>query len=465
MATDIQLNRPLERGSMGGSVPTPDKIWQVSVRAIWRFLRTQPASFWLICAYLFIEYVRPQQIYPALDFGAWAQITIIGALVALLFEGKSIRLPTMATGLYVAFVAIVLLSSFVAWNPSASWELISLPLSWLLIYVLIVNTVTTEKRFFIFMLSFLLYSAKMSQHGARTWAGIGFGFQDWGATGGPGWFHNSGEFGIQMCIFLPLSVAFILALRHRWQRWKLWLFALMPITAVMSMIASSSRGALVGGAALLAWLVLRTRYRVRALLLGAVTVIIVFTVLPQEQKDRLSAMGEDDTSVHRLTMWEDGIEIANEYPILGIGFNNWGPFYRDYYDHGLPHNIFIEAWSELGYLGLGAFLGLIGATAVLNRRTRRLAKEMGERGRFLYFMAHGLDGSLVGLLASGFFVTVLHYPFFWINLAMTVSLWVSARHTARRYARRSRPPRPGPLAPVPPAARQRPPAGVGAATR
>jgi hypothetical protein len=40
----------------------------------------------------------------------------------------------------------------------------------------------------------------------------------------------------------------------------------------------------------------------------------------------------------------------------------------------------------------------------------------------MYFMAHGLDGALVGYVASGFFISVLYYPFFWINFAMTVAL-------------------------------------------
>ena len=41
----------------GQSVPA---MFRVRPRAIWRFLRTQPASFWLVNFYLFLEYVRPQ---------------------------------------------------------------------------------------------------------------------------------------------------------------------------------------------------------------------------------------------------------------------------------------------------------------------------------------------------------------------------------------------------------------------
>ena len=46
-------------------------------------------------------------------------------------------------------------------------------------------------------------------------------------------------------------------------------------------------------------------------------------------------------------------------------------------------------------------------------------------------MAHGLDGALVGFLVCGFFVTVLYYPYFWINLAMTTSLYEAAKRWAK----------------------------------
>jgi hypothetical protein len=47
-------------------------------------------------------------------------------------------------------------------------------------------------------------------------------------------------------------------------------------------------------------------------------------------------------------------------------------------------------------------------------------------------MAHGLDAALWGYLASGFFVTVLYYPFFWINFAMTVALHRAALNKVRQ---------------------------------
>ena len=66
--------------------------------------------------------------------------------------------------------------------------------------------------------------------------------------------------------------------------------------------------------------------------------------------------------------------MMRDRPILGIGYANWTKYHTVTYGYRmLPHNIFIEAGSELGYTGLVAFVGLIGCTFVLNRRTRKLA--------------------------------------------------------------------------------------------
>ena len=85
-----------------------------------------------------------------------------------------------------------------------------------------------------------------------------------------------------------------------------------------------------------------------------------------------------------------------------------------------PHNIFIKAGAELGYPGLFCFLLMIIYVFIVNSRTRRVAKK--QDNIFFLYLAHGLDAGLVGYLVAGFFVTVLYYPFFWVQMAMTVAL-------------------------------------------
>lgn len=409
-------------------------MYSLRVQTIWEFLLRQPASYWLICAYLFFEYVRPQQIYEAISGWPLAFLAIILCTAVFFAEGNRVRSWTLADTALALFSGVILLSSVFAYRPEESFSNLELYLSWVLIYFLISGIVKTEGRFLVFMLSFLLYSLKMSQHAARSWGEIGFGFRDWGATGAPGWFHNSGEFAIQMTIFLPLSIYFILALRRYWPRWKLYLISLFPITAVIGLLASSSRGGQIAMGAVVIWMVARSRKKIAGLGALAALALVVFLLLPSEQKERFRSIGEDKESVARLTYWRHAGEMISEYPVLGVGYANWLPYYRANYDPRgeLVHNVFLQAATELGTVGLAAFLFLILATFMLNGRTRRLSKGLGQRGIFLHHMALGLDAALVGYLVSGFFVTVLYYPYFWINLAMTVALYTSTVAERRR---------------------------------
>jgi O-antigen ligase len=398
-------------------------LYAIKASVIWARLKGESASFWLICFYLFLEYVRPQSIYPELDVLPYAFITIVLAFIAYLFEANHLSVKNVENKLIVFFLLTVLLSSVLAYSPADSYANLQSFATWFVIYYLIIHIVNTEQRFLIFFLSFLIYNFKMSQHGFLSWALIGFQFRDWGVTGGPGWFHNSGEFGIELCIFIPLSIYFVLALYRHWGRLKLLVFLLLPFTAIASVIATSSRGALLGASAALLWMVGKSKVRTKALGLISIVAVVAYSYVPPEQQARLQASGEDATSIARLVRWKAGIEIMNDHPFIGIGHANWMPYYRDFYPQnhtGLSHNIFIDAGAELGYTGLMLFCLMILYTLVNNYRTRKLASAIDNR--FIFYTAHGLDAALIGFIISASFVSVLYYPYFWINMAFTVAL-------------------------------------------
>jgi len=56
-----------------------------------------------------------------------------------------------------------------------------------------------------------------------------------------------------------------------------------------------------------------------------------------------------------------------------------------------------------------------------NAKTRNLAKSM--ENNLFFYLSLGLDAGLIGFLVAGTFVTVLYYPFFWIQIAMIVALY------------------------------------------
>jgi putative inorganic carbon (HCO3(-)) transporter len=430
----IPTGRPYPQTTAMQTGPaSPERLYAMRIADIWGFIKTQPASFWFLNIYLFFEYVRPQQIYRTIDVLPWAWLSIWLTVAFMFIENVRTRRLYPADKMLIVFSAWLFVSMVTAEYPEVSFDHWSDYYSWILIYFLITNLINNERRYLVFLLAFLVYSTKMSQHGFRSFVERGGAFASYGASGAPGWFQNSGEFAIQMCIFFALSSYFVQVLKPHWSRQKLLLFLFMPVSAAVCLVASSSRGGVLGLIPVILWMLLKSRKRVKGLVLATVVGVSIWVLLPQEQKDRFSVMGEDDTSQSRLAYWEQGLDMMRNHPITGIGFKNWMGYSVTHYPPfisttgwrpmwQLPHNIFIEVGAELGYTGLLLFFGLIGMTLYTNHRTRKLSKLRPDGGKFATAIAHGLDAGMFGYLAAGFFVTVFYYPFFWINYAFTVAL-------------------------------------------
>jgi O-antigen ligase len=418
----------------------PTDLYDLRIRPLWSAFLTEGLAFWLLCAYMMFEYVRPQSVYPALAVLPWTTACMAGTAVAALVSARSVRVSTPATGFLAIYSFVVVLSSLSAYSPSWAFGQFDSYFLWVALYLIIIYVVTTETRMLLLVLAFVLYNFKMSLFATRSWVAIGFAFRDWGTGGAPGWFQNSGEFGIEMCVFFPIVTYLAVGLRPYLPKWKF--LALLGIsgTSLVGMVASSSRGALLGGAAVIMFMLARSKYKFRAAVAGVVVGTIFILAIPPQQMNRLSASGADKTSQERLVMWKHGVGIVNDNPLLGVGYGNWLPYYRDHFDsNGLVcHNIFLQAASEMGYIGLAAFLLLIGCTFWMNAKSRARAAAAGPRGRLIYHLALGLDGALIGYMVSGFFVTVLYYPYFWVNFAMTAALGTAAKQFAGVPAARRR---------------------------
>lgn len=410
--------------------PPGARLLTLSPGGIWQYLLTQSPSFWFLNIYVFLEYVRPQHLWPQLDVFPWTQTALVLACLSMLFEGKWPRPRTSASWWLLVFTMIVGASIVTAYSPETSMKNVDHFFIWVVMYFLVITIVNTHERFLVFVLAFLLYNLQMSFGATKQWVSIGFRFRSWGLTGGAGWFNNSGDFGVALCIFLPMAIYFYLAVSPHLDRlWKKIVIGAMPVTALISIVGGSSRGAVVGAAAVGLWMLVRTRYRFRGLMAAIAVAGLVYIALPAEQKARFTTAGEDKTSVDRLTLWRQGLDIARERPLHGIGYFNWLRYYqrRVNTEPLLPHNLFVLAVAELGYPGLIVLVILMLSVFRLNSRTRSLASRDPPSGRFLSLMSRGLDGGLIGLMASGFFNTVTWYPFFWFHLAMTVALHEVAR--------------------------------------
>ncbi len=418
-----------------------DKLYTLNPWALWSQFRKEHFAFWMICLYLIMEYVRPQSVYPGLDFLPWDKVFVGLAALAVPLDPQRCRVRDATNWWMTLFLVAIIAASTFATYPSISWSHWFDFFGWYVIYFLIITIVTTRERYFIFLVIFLLANFKLSIFGARTWISRGFGFSDWGIAGPPGYFANSSDFSAEMLMFAPIAFELALFVKPHVKRVTYWFLMLGAVTGAMTILAASTRGSQLGLVAQAAWVAIQRRLKLKVLVGIALVAGIGYGLLPAAEKARFASAGTDNTSIQRLNYWKAGLKMIENHPVLGVGYFNFPAVYAAYDPnnlwHGtaqLPHNIFIQVGTDAGLIGLGIFLMLIYRNLKGARDIRRACKVNPEAPAFAASVANGLALATWGFVIAGQFNTVGYYPFLWINLALTVSLANIVRRAAQRPA-------------------------------
>lgn len=428
-----------------------EELYTFNPKALWRQLRKEHFAFWMACLYLMLQYFDPLRIYPLLDALPLDKVTIGLALLTLPMDPRK-RWVRDSTNVWISLFAIVIvLASAFATYPSISWKNWYNFFNWYVIYFVIINTVTTSERYFIFLAIFLVANFKLSFYGARTWAARGFGYASWGLEGPPGFFQNSSDFSTEMLMFAPIAFELALFVKSHVRRVTYWFLMLGAFTGAMSVLGASSRGSQVALAFQGAWIAIQRKLKVSVVVAIVLLAGLGYALLPAAEKARFSNVGSDNTSIQRLDYWRAGLKMIENHPVLGVGYFNFSPVYASHASnklwHGvaqLPHNIFIQVGTDAGLIGLGVFLILIYRNLKITRDIRRACEKHEGAPAFAPSVARGLMLTTWGFVIAGQFNTVSYYPFLWINLALTVSLGsIVRRATEERVAAESvRPPGP-----------------------
>jgi O-antigen ligase len=393
-------------------------------KALWAAFRAEHFGFICICFYLISEYLKLEQSYAIFAVLPLLRFAVMGAIAGY-FADKTVKLVRSPLNwLICLFVLECLLSACFAYNSSYAFGKFSIVTTWLIVFFLISGIVNTERRLLLFLLTYFLANFKMSQFGFISWASRGFSFARWGITGS-GWFHNSGELGMEMSLFLAYVVCFIFVLRKYWGRWTRWFMYFVALTAAGSVMASSSRGAIVGCVGMLVYLSFFSKRKLRGWAGLAVFLFLAYLVMPPAFLARFHTAGDDPTSLSRIMYWAKARELIHQFPYLGIGYYNWIPYYQDhFFDPSLywhveeAHNTYLQMGAELGYSGLVIFILMVLYSFVSNARAASLAKRPGFE--FLRAIAIGMNAAGVALVLASNFLTAFFLPNYWIHFAFTV---------------------------------------------
>ncbi len=165
---------------------------------------------------------------------------------------------------------------------------------------------------------------------------------------------------------------------------------------VVALILTFSRGSMLAfGAALV--FIAALRYRKLLLILALIAVLILVLPWTQFYVTRLveGFQGADLATQMRFGEYQDALTLITRYPLLGVGFS--GTPDVDLY-LGVA-NVYLTIASNMGLLGLGAFLLLMGAVFLYAWR----ASEWLNRVPGLRPILLGLLAALVGAMANGIF--------------------------------------------------------------
>ncbi len=404
---------------------TVKDFYAFKIKNMWTYFKSQHYSFWMICGYLFFEFVKPQALYPALAIIPWAQLLLMGALLGVFTDNTIKKVWSFAHLTIILFSIVIAISIFTATYPEISKLYYMDFYSWVIIFFLITKIVNTPERFYIFLLIFLVAAGKIAFGTSKSWVSRGFSFTSWGLMGPKGYFQNSGELAILMLMLFPLAFYVYQALKKQLVMWERLLLAAFWICPILTILGASSRGAQV---ALVVQFILMFRkavFRIKPLIGVIALIAVVNYILPQEQKDRFSNAGDDKTSEQRLLYWEHGWDMMKEHPFTGVGFFNFIPYYEAHFSYDmlyptaqLPHNILIQVGTDAGFIAVALFLLIICHCLIMTFRLTKIKNLEPE----VKAIAAGLGVGVVGYTIAGQFVTVAYYPFLWVHLAFIVSL-------------------------------------------
>ncbi|PFG54824.1 O-antigen ligase [Marinobacter sp. LV10R520-4] len=393
------------------------------VKAFRQGLKGQDLIFYLGLAFIVLYYLRPQVIISGLDFIPWLQITILFGFLAMM--GKN-RLQFTGTHFLVfLFATLAVLSAMNSLYPDISSRSITTPFIFALEVLFLSNCVKNVKQLQLLLIVFFLCIFKMSFFGARTWVSRGFGFAAWGIQGPAGFFQNSGEFSLLMAICAVMSIPLILYMKPKTKLY--WLF---PLTAVMTVMAASSRG---GQLALLVGLIYLLlaykKIRLKNLVYVTVFVSVAWALFPAEQKARFETAGSDQTSTTRLDYWEAGIDMAKEYPLLGVGFKAFPEHYHRHYKvmdgsflsnrKEVAHNSMIEVVSTLGIPALILYLWFHFSVFSIGSLLKKHKEPEPELVFFESFRV-SLNGAILTYFIGAIFMSITFYPYIYFLLGLAI---------------------------------------------
>ena len=386
-----------------------------------------------ILLWTWISYMNPHRLTYgfAYDF-PFALIISAITLAGILTTKERRRIPqTAETALLALLWLTFFLSTFLsAFYPEAAWAQLNKVSKILLMTFVTAMMINSKERLFA-LFSVVAFSLGFFGFKGGIWSILsGGGAADSQVLGPPGTFLGGNtEIGLALNMNLPILLYLRRHVKRRWLRLLMLGTFFLSIAAI---IATYSRGALLGLLAVIGFLALMGRARAWGIALLVIGIPLVLTVAPDRWIGRMRTIQtyeQDESAMSRIHMWILSERIAADRPFLGGGFRCMTEevtlrYYPESPDRGFDaHNIFFQILAEHGFTGLVLYAALVIATfgtlARIQRRTRG-SPDLAWMNDF----AQMIQASLVAYVVSGFFLSLCYFDLYFLLVATTAAMSV-----------------------------------------
>jgi putative inorganic carbon (HCO3(-)) transporter len=204
------------------------------------------------------------------------------------------------------------------------------------------------------------------------------------------------------------------------------LLAAMVLSGI-AVLGTYSRGGLIAVSAMLIFLWFKSRQKIMFALLVIPLVPLAITAMPEHWFDRMNTIStyeEDDSAMGRINAWKTAINIANDRPLVGGGFElysqaTFARYAPDPQDVHAAHSVYFQMLGEHGYVGLLIFLSLGLAAWITARRTIALSRASPEHA-WAGNLARAFQVSLVGYAVGGAFVNIGYWDLMYYEIVLVV---------------------------------------------
>ena len=428
MANDTlrrQLPRPALAPSAASRSDAPDRTWDVLLLCV--------------AAYLLTSVGRIHQLFTALEVVHPAMLTGALAIVLYLFdqraERKAARLLVPTTKYLMALLAWMMLSVPGALSQGNSFELVfGNFVKTVLMYIVVVGAVRgvrdVERLAAVYFVAATVFSAVVI---ARFDLGTGDAWRL-----GRLIYYDANDFATLTVTAMPLGL-YVLSTTRRFLVRVLTVVGIA--TLALGFVRTGSRGGFIALIVVAGYIVMRytgipLRWRVSATALVAVVVLATASEQYWTQMGTIVSDGDYNRTdeIGRLQLWQRGLGYMREFPLLGVGPNNFpvaegtlSPLAtRQQYGIGVrwmaAHNSLIQVGTELGFPGLFIFVAFVAsAFAALRRAGRRERMPQGS-GTNRPQLAQALTASMLGFVVGGFFLSLAYSEMLYTLVALAVAL-------------------------------------------